>query len=176
MDQSWRVPVVWYDLIVYGQQNYGVEKVTLLKHEGGRCNKRGNLGLMPQNAPIQTRRKPDDRNKSSLKKIRSMSDQSPRYSHNSGGSRRRRYVWQCAREKSGLGNRQLQPDGQHVSWRRVETASGKLAGLLRQHVLDLLFAQQNVVDRLSSVLEGSVITVEVGRQEDLGIPHKALAR
>jgi hypothetical protein len=51
-------------------------------------------------------------------------------------------------------------------------AAGRLLG---KHVLDLLLAEGDVVDRLSSRLQGDIVAVEVGRQKDFGVPDKALA-
>ncbi len=39
--------------------------------------------------------------------------------------------------------------------------------LLREHVLDLLFGQPDLVHRLSSVFQGGVLAIDVGRKEDL---------
>lgn len=46
----------------------------------------------------------------------------------------------------------------------------------REDVVNLLVAEDDLVDRLSAVLEGNVVAVHVGWKEDLGIPHEALAR
>jgi len=50
-----------------------------------------------------------------------------------------------------------------------------MQGILRHHLLDVLIAEHNFVDRVSAVLEGNVVVVHVGRQEDLGVPGEALA-
>ncbi len=47
---------------------------------------------------------------------------------------------------------------------------------LGKHLLDLLIAQENLMDRLVTIFQRDVVVVERGRQKDLGIPGKALAR
>ena len=39
--------------------------------------------------------------------------------------------------------------------------------LMRQHVLGLLVGEEDLVDGVSAVLEGNVVAVDVGREEDL---------
>ena len=48
--------------------------------------------------------------------------------------------------------------------------------LLRQHLLDLFVAQHDLDYGLALVLEGCVLVVHVGRDEDLGVPEETLAR
>lgn len=47
--------------------------------------------------------------------------------------------------------------------------------LMWQHVLGLLIGEEDLVNGVSAVLEGNVVAVNVRREEDLGIPGKALA-
>ena len=47
--------------------------------------------------------------------------------------------------------------------------------LLRQHVPNLLIAEDDVVHWFSPVLEGSVVVVDVRGEKDLGVPGEALA-
>lgn len=58
-----------------------------------------------------------------------------------------------------------------LSW----TMSSTCCGSVGENVLDLVVAEQDLVDRLSAVLEGNVVAVHVGWQEDLGVPHESLA-
>lgn len=53
--------------------------------------------------------------------------------------------------------------------------SGKTNSLLGKHVLDLLVAQQDVVDWVLALVDGDVFAVEVGWEEDFGVPDEALA-
>jgi hypothetical protein len=48
--------------------------------------------------------------------------------------------------------------------------------LLRQHLLDLLVGQENLVDGVADLLDWHVVVVAVGRNKDLGVPDKALTR
>ena len=48
--------------------------------------------------------------------------------------------------------------------------------LLRENSLDVLFAEEDVDYLLPAMLERGVIDVNVGREEELGVPGKALAR
>jgi hypothetical protein len=46
--------------------------------------------------------------------------------------------------------------------------------LMREHVLDLLLAEEDVMYRVSAELEGDVFAVEVGWEEDFGVPDETL--
>jgi hypothetical protein len=46
---------------------------------------------------------------------------------------------------------------------------------LWQHVLDFFVADEDLVDGVSSVLQGNVIAIDVGRKEDFWVPSEALA-
>jgi hypothetical protein len=48
--------------------------------------------------------------------------------------------------------------------------------LLWEDLLDVLVAEEDFDDLLPAVLERGVFDVNVGRQEELGVPGKALAR
>lgn len=51
-----------------------------------------------------------------------------------------------------------------------------VACLLRQHLLDLLIAQVNLVDGIAALLEWHIVVVAVRGDEDLGVPDEALRR
>lgn len=46
---------------------------------------------------------------------------------------------------------------------------------MRKHIVDLFVAEDDLVYRLPAVLEGDVVAVHIGWQEDLWVPRKALA-
>lgn len=48
--------------------------------------------------------------------------------------------------------------------------------LFGQHLLDLLIAEQDLMHRLSAVLEGDIVAVHVRWQKYLGVPYESLAR
>ncbi len=48
--------------------------------------------------------------------------------------------------------------------------------MIKNELLDLFVAQHDLDYRLALVLEGSVLVVHVGRDEDLGVPKETLAR
>ena len=56
-----------------------------------------------------------------------------------------------------------------------EVPKDKICCLLRQHVPNLLIAEDDVVHWFSPVLEGSVVVVDVRGEKDLGVPGEALA-
>lgn len=54
--------------------------------------------------------------------------------------------------------------------------SHRCSHLLWENLLDVLVAEEDLDDLFPAVLERGVFDVDIGRQEELGVPGKALAR